>query len=228
MKNSGIRLDRLGNAFSKTPVIIYLGAWIAGADLCSKTVIETAICAALLWAGLYTLNEAVDRWLENDQNDSLTWIVGAIFCAYPLFNFDGGQLVVALLMILSQLAYTAGGKRKIRIFLLLRIAVNPFLRILMGMMCGHYMGLSVKWLALIPLLLVHVSSVTWTLQGTAKKRTALGYETLQSYGMAAPLQRVFTFLINRHHGDIEKERVLWFLAGVISLPVLILLWWISN
>src|SRR2546430_1538452 len=49
---------------AKTPVLIALGAYLAGGHFQLRTVGATMVVAALLWVALYALNEAADLAIE--------------------------------------------------------------------------------------------------------------------------------------------------------------------
>lgn len=174
-----IRVDRLGNAFSKTPLLIYLGAWMTGADLMSRRLLTYALCTALVWAGLYLFNEIMDRVREEgrpiDHLAVILFIPSLAALVYMIRESEAGIIVLA--MVVGQLMYTFWLKPFVWPLLVIRVGAFPVLRLMVGMSLGENMvGLWGLFVAAVCAL--HLSSVLYTLLQSETKRRKLGYQVI--------------------------------------------------
>ncbi|HEV2472453.1 MAG TPA: hypothetical protein VGS41_07305 [Chthonomonadales bacterium] len=163
---------------AKTPLLVALGSYLAGARS-PRLLLVTMALAALLWTVLYALNEATD--LREEQGLRISpgvWLtIGFALAALSLV----GALIstrLALLMtamVLGQCLYCmppARIKRRWWAFTLLSGAVNPILRV----QCGAILGAAaIPAPAYIACVCLHVGASLKTRVMQRKRDRELGY-----------------------------------------------------
>lgn len=143
---------------AKTPIMVALGAYMAGGQFNQRSVVVTMIVTAALWTILYAINEATDLMQEHQMPVARKMRL-MLLCLCAVVCMIAGCLSLklgglCLLMALGQLAYCMPPVRLKRYWwavLLLSGMLNPVLRLECGALWGTHSVSALTYLVFVSL-----------------------------------------------------------------------------
>lgn len=164
---------------SKTPLLVVLGAYVAGATGELSRVGTTAALASALWLFLYAFNEATDACLERSfsVHPSVAQLLASIAVSLSFFALalSPTLAVLFLTMTVGQFVYSLPPLRLKRYWwfiVLVSGVVNPLLRIECGVVLGDH---PVPPLVYAAVLLVHIGGASRTRLLRRDRDRSFGY-----------------------------------------------------